>query len=104
LIAPANGTVFDTLPMTLVWSSDEFADGYKIMIDNDSITSVDCLISIDVEDTIFTMPQETFDTLENGIYYWVAAACKDPDDNDIGVIAWGESWSFIIYSTARSRP
>ncbi len=96
LIAPANGAVFDTLPPAFVWNSDEFADGYKIMIDDASITSVDCLISIDVEDTTYTMPQETFDTLKNGIYCWVAAVCKDPDDNDIGVITWGESWSFVI--------
>ena len=87
LTAPENGTVFDTLPPTFIWSWEEFADDYVIRIYMGSST--------DIQDTLagttYAMSKTLFETLLNGTYNWAAAAMSED-----GELFWSESRSFVI--------
>ncbi|MEA3312144.1 MAG: hypothetical protein U9Q76_08000 [candidate division WOR-3 bacterium] len=87
LIAPEDGSVFETEPPTFIWGSDEFADDYVIRIYMGASTDIQDTL----EDTTYAMPQGVFETLLNATHNWSAAAMSEE-----GELFWSESRSFVI--------
>ena len=96
LIEPADGAVFNSEPPTFIWGSQPFADGYTIVINDDSSMTGDTIISEDLSDTTYTMSASEFEGLENGTYYWTAAAYDDPADGSARLYYWDEVRSFVV--------
>jgi hypothetical protein len=87
LIEPEDGAVFDTLPPTFMWSSDELADEYVIRIYMGSSTDIQDTLG----DTSYSMSGSLFETLLNGTYNWAAAAMSEE-----GELFWSESRGFVV--------
>jgi hypothetical protein len=96
LIEPADGAIFSSEPPTFIWGSQPFADGYTIVINDDSSMTGDTITSEDLPDTSYAMSGSDFDGLENGTYYWTAAAYDDPADGSARLYYWDEVRGFTV--------
>jgi len=98
LISPQDGEVFDMIPPTFIWSSEEYAEGYAIIVDEtpSDLSGILGLMpfSDELADTSVTMPQEAFDLLNNITYYWhVASFWTEESDT---MYNWSEWRSFVV--------
>ncbi len=98
LISPQEGEVFDMIPPTFIWSSEEYAEGYAIIVDETPPDLSDLIgpmpFSDELADTTVTMHQEAFDLLNNTTYYWhVASLWTENGDTSYN---WSEWRTFVI--------
>ncbi|TET23826.1 MAG: hypothetical protein E3J71_01050 [Candidatus Stahlbacteria bacterium] len=99
LIFPQEGEVFDTIPPTFIWSSEEYAEGYVIEVDKDTFGLGSIIGQFDhiwkyTSDTTYTMTQAEFDNLENFTYDWqVASLWTEDGDTSYN---WSEWRSFVV--------
>jgi hypothetical protein len=92
LIDPTGGEAM-TLPVTLVWSSVEDAQDYRIEIDM-TLSFSDPLIAVDASDTTYNVVD-----LDTAFYYWRVAA-YDADD---ALGEWSEPDSFQLTGAGYPR-
>ncbi|TKJ44291.1 hypothetical protein CEE36_00690 [candidate division TA06 bacterium B3_TA06] len=106
LISPQDGEVFDMIPPTFIWSSEEYAEGYAIIVDETPPDLGDLIGSMpfsdELADTTVTMPQEAFDLLNNITYYWHVASMWT-ENGDTSYV-WSEWRSFVVQKPGEPSP
>lgn len=97
LISPEDGGVFTDQAPVFIWQSVEEATEYIIRISKDSFTDGDFLVEDTLVDTTYAMPQNLFESTENGIYLWAVSSLSEDRD-----LLWSKTRTIQIERTEKT--
>ena len=92
LIAPEEGAVFDTVPPTFIWSSQELVEGYVIQVYEPVPPPLiqDYLIREKLNDTTYAFPETLFRNTPIDTLHWLVGS------KAFEGVYWSEVRSFVI--------
>lgn len=98
LVQPEEGVTFTDPPLTFEWTTSKKALSYKLYVFADSLLDSVTLINICTgTDTFFEVPDDFFDAVPPGTYYWKAGV-----ETEEFRTLWSEARSFSLDKTIPS--